>query len=121
MKYKVVVNIINHHLDKDEFEEAFKTANEHKDTPYREDFSKTGGEGFMEMTTELTQIGKNLKLEMVYTGEGKTFEEKSTGIKRLIESGELQRGLLYDSAADVNNPAAKKKADKITATIVQIG
>lgn len=120
MKYKVIVNIINHHLDKDELEEAFNTANEHKDTPYREDYSQLG-RGYMEMTSELTQVGRNLKLEIVYTGEGKTFEERSTKLKNMVESGELQRSLLYDCIADIHNPAVKKKADKITATFHQIG
>ena len=120
MKYKIIVNIINHHLDKDELEEAFKTANEHKDTPYREDYSQLGG-GYMELTSELTQVGRNLKLEIIYTGEGKTFEERSTKMKNVVESGELQRSLLYDCEADINTPGAKKKADKVTATIVRIG
>lgn len=120
MKYKVIVNIINHHLDKDELEEAFKAANEHKDTPYREDYSQLGG-GYAEISSELTQTGRNLKLEIVYTGEGKTFEEKSAKMKNAVESGELQRSLLYDCIADISNPAAKKKADKITATFHQIG
>ena len=120
MKYKIIVNIINHHLDKDELEEAFKTANEHKDTPYREDYSQLGG-GYAEINLELTQVGRNLKLEIVYTGEGKTFEEKSTKMKNMVVSGELQRSLLYECIADISNPAAKKKADKITTTIHQIG
>lgn len=120
MKYKVIVNIINHHLDKDELEEAFKAANEHKDIPYREDYSQLGGD-YVEITSELTQVGRNLKLEIVYTGEGKTFEERSAKLKNVVESGELQRSLLYDCIADIHDPAAKKKADKITATFHQIG
>jgi hypothetical protein len=39
----------------------------------------------------------------------------------MVETGELQKSLLYESEADIDNPDAIKKADKITATIVQIG
>lgn len=119
MKYKVIVNIINHHLDKDELEEAFKTANEHKDTPYREDYSQLGG-GYAEINSELTQVGRNLKLEIVYTGEGKTFEEKSTKMKNMVESGELQRSMMYECESDIHIPSAKRKARRITATIMRI-
>lgn len=121
MKYKIIINIINHHLDKDELNESIALANQHKDTPYHEDYSETGGEGYFDMTIELIQLGRDLKMELVYTGEGKTFEERHNKMKRMVESGELQRSLLYDCEADINNPGAKKKADKITATIIRIG
>lgn len=57
---------------------------------------------------------------MTFSGEGKTFEEKSAEMKKMVESGELQRSLLYECESDIHDPKAPKKANKITATIVQI-
>lgn len=120
-KYKIIINIINHHLEEDELNEMFDLANKHKETPYHENFSETGGEGHLDLTANLTQLGRDLKLEMDFSGKGKTFEEKTIQMKHMIESGELQRSLLYECEADINRPGAPKKADKITATFMQIG
>lgn len=120
-KYKLILNIIGHRLDEDELKEAFELANKHRDIPYHEDYSKIGGEGYVDVTADLTQVGNNLKLEMIYSGEGASFEERTAKMKDMVETGELQKSLLYESEADIDNPDAIKKADKITATIVQIG
>lgn len=120
-KYKLIINIIGHRLDEEELKEAFELANKHKDIPYHEDYSETGGEGYVDITADIVQVGNNLKLEMIYSGEGASFEERAAKIKEMVETGELQKSLLYESEADIDNPDAIKKADKITATIIQIG
>ena len=119
-KYKLTLNIIGHKLDEQELKDVFELANKHKDTPYHEDYSQTGGDGYIDITAELTQDGNDLKLEMVYSGEGTSFEERSAKMKKMVESGELQRSLLYECESDIHDSKAPKKANKITATIVQI-
>jgi len=117
----MILNIIGHRLDEEELKEAFELANKHRDTPYHEDYSETGGKGYVDITANLTQVGNNLKLEMIYSGEGASFDERAAKINEMVETGELQKSLLYESEADIDNPDAIKKADKITATIIQIG
>ena len=119
-KYKIIINIINHHLEEDELNETIALTNQYKEMPYHKDFSETGGEGHLDLTTNITQLGRDLKLEMVFSGEGTTFEENTTLMKQMVESGELQRSLLYECEADIYRPDAPKKADKITATFIQI-
>lgn len=115
-KYKLTLNIIGHKLPDEDLKEAFEYANKYADTPYHEDYSKIGGDGYLEVTTKLTQEGKDLKLEMIYYGEGETFEKKAKEMKNVVETRKLQNSLLYEGPLD----SSGKIASKVTATIEQI-
>lgn len=121
--YRVVINIINIRIPEDEIAEIFRMAKMYTDSPYREDYRETirGGEGYMEMSTEIVRTGRNIRLVITYSGEGRTFEEKSARMKNAVESGHLQRSLLYGSEADIHRPGAVRMADNVTATIMRIG
>jgi hypothetical protein len=115
-KYKLTLNIIGHKLTDEDLKEAFEYANKYADTPYHEDYSEIGGDGYIEVTAKLTQEGNDLKLEMIYYGEGETFEKRAAEIKNAVETRKLQNSLLYETPSD----SSSKIASKITATIEQI-
>ena len=116
-KYKLTVHFIGHKLSDEDLKDAFECVNEYTKTPYRVDYSQSGGDGFIEVTTNLIQTGKDLKLEVVYCGEGETFKERVADMKNLVETRELQNTLLYDMPSDISD----RIASRITATIDQIG
>lgn len=115
-KYKLTLCIIGHKLTDEDLREAFECANKYADTPYHEDFSEIGLDGYIEVSPKLTQDGENLKLELIYYGEGEAFEKKAAEMKNAVETRKLQNSLLYETPSD----SSSKIASKITATIEQI-
>ena len=118
MKYRISINIIGHRLEEDKLNELITSVR--NDFPCHEDYSNFHHGGFMEMTSEITQNGKDLRWDIVYSGEGKMFEERHIKMKKLVESGELQRSMMYECESDIHIPSAKRKARRITATIMRI-
>ena len=50
-----------------------------------------------------------------------TFQVRDDdSMKKLVESGELQRSMMYECESDIHIPSAKRKARRITATIMRI-
>ena len=115
-KYKLTLNIIGHKFTDEDLKEVFECVNKYADTPYRKDYSEIGLDGYVVVSPKLTQEGKNLKLELIYYGEGETFEEKAAEMKNSVETHKLQNSLLYETPLDNSD----KLASKITATIERI-
>lgn len=107
MKYKVLINIFGHQLEKDEIFDLISATNELNNF-------------YPEIHSYVSSDDRDIQWEIIFSGEGEDFEKKCIKIKNMINSGEFQRSILYDCECDIHNPSAKRNARKVTATFRQI-